>query len=576
VILKKSGRISERLSTSSWLSCTTCSNEQVSLHISIHPPFGYHEEVKNTIEILIKEALRGLDIQDTDFVVEHPADLKMGDYSTNVGIKRRTRAQEIFEYLDKNKTDDIERVEIAGPGFINFYLSKKFFLNSLKQIIDAGDNFGQNSNLEDKKFLVEHTQPNPFKEFHIGHMMNNIIGESVAGMIKANGANVKTVTYHGDVGLHVAKAIWGALKQSGDFTGAYAFGHKSYEDDENAKKEIIEINKKIYDKSDSKVNALYESGRQNSLDDFELMYKRLGSEFAGHFYESEAGEIGKKLVLENAGEVFEESEGAIIFKGEKFGLHTRVFLNSEKLPTYEAKEVGLAKIKKNKFVYDESITITANEQDAFFNVVEVAISQIFPELNGKLRHLSHGVLKLPSGKMSSRTGTIITAEDLIEDVKKIISDKGDIAQEEVAIGAIKYMILRQSIGNDIIFDLEKSVSTEGDSGVYLQYAYARTNSILEKADKSADTNIKIEENYEIEKLLYRFPEVVENAMDEFAPSHITTYLTQLAGSFNSLYAREQILSDKPESAYLIAVTKAFNTVMKNGLTILGIPTPERM
>ncbi|MFZ2484887.1 MAG: DALR anticodon-binding domain-containing protein, partial [Minisyncoccia bacterium] len=218
-----------------------------------------------------------------------------------------------------------------------------------------------------------------------------------------------------------------------------------------------------------------------------------------------------------------------------------------------------------------SITVTANEQDAFFKVVEVAIGEVFLELKGKLTHLSHGMLRLPTGKMSSRTGDVITAEELIESVKEKV--KGD---EAVAVGAIKYMILRQAIGNDIIFDIEKSVSTEGDSGVYLQYAYARTNSLLEKAEQKPDTKAPRENTHEVEKLLYRFPEIVERAGKEYAPNYITTYLTELASSFNNFYAHEQIIGDSPESSYRLAITKAFNIVMRNGLTILGIPAPEKM
>ena len=271
--------------------------------------------------------------------------------------------------------------------------------------------------------------------------------------------------------------------------------------------------------------------------------------------------------------------GAVVFHGEKFDehLHTRVFINSEGLPTYEAKELGLAKIKYEAYPYTKSVVVTGNEINDYFKVLLEAMKQIFPDLEKKTKHISHGMLRLTTGKMSSRTGDVITAESLIDEVKEKV--KGD---EAVAIGAIKYMILRQSIGNDIIFDIEKSVSTEGDSGVYLQYSYARTNSLLEKAKVAGvstwqvDTPMGVRKMHELEKLLYRFPEVVERSMKEYAPNYLTTYLTELAGSFSNLYAAEQIISDSPESPYLIAVTKAFNIVMKNGLTILGIPTPERM
>ncbi len=531
--------------------------------------------MKETIEKLVKEALQSLNLESVDFVVEHPTDLKMGDYSTNVGIKTG-KAKEIYNHLAVQQLSGVERVELAGPGFINFYLSKEFFKNSLKEIIDAGENFGKGEHAKGFKVMVEHTQPNPFKEFHIGHMMNNAIGESLARIIKANGGEVKTASYHGDVGMHVAKALW---------KGNYALGAKAFEEDPQAKTEIQEINRKIYDRSDKDINEKYEEGKSKSIAKFEKIYEKLGSKFDFNFFESESGEIGKKLVLENIGKVFEESEGAVVFKGEKYGLHTRVFLNSDKLPTYEAKEVGLAKIKKDKYSFDHSLTITGNEQDGFFKVVEVAIGEVFSELKGKLSHLSHGMLRLPTGKMSSRTGNVITAEALIEEVKTKV--KGD---EQVAIGAIKYMILRQAIGHDIIFDMEKSVSTVGDSGVYLQYAHARANSLLAKAASlagkgqtlstdSQGLTLKSEtlrETHEIERLLYRFPEIVERAGQEYAPNYITTYLTELASAFNNFYAHEQVLDGSPESGYRLAIVEAFRNVMKNGLTILGIPAPERM
>ncbi len=542
--------------------------------------------MQDKIKEIIQSALKNLGIkEDVDFAIEHPEDIKNGDYSSNVAMvlakKLETNPKELAEKIvmtlrqAQGGFPEIQEIQVAGPGFINFHLSKEFFADSVKKITENG-NFGASDIFSGRKFFIEHTQPNPFKEFHIGHLMNNAIGEAVVRLVKVCGGEVKAATYHGDKGLHVAKAVWYLLKHSGNFIVAYANGHKAYEEDESARKEIIEINKKIYDGTDSQINLLFEAGRESSFEYFESIYKKLDSHFDHHFLESEAGEIGQKLVLENLGKVFKESEGAVVFEGEKFGLHTRVFLNSEKLPTYEAKEVGLAKIKKDLFAYDQSITITANEQDAFFDVTEVAIGEVFPELKGKLKHLSHGMLRLPTGKMSSRTGDVITAESLINLLKEKV--KGD---ERVAIGAIKYMILRQAVGGDIIFDIEKSVSTEGDSGVYLQYSYARANSILEKAkENKISAEVGLPQDWqvmEVERLLYRFPEVVLRAGEEFAPHYIASYLVELARAYNSFYGKEQIVnSEDPSSPYKVALSHAFATVMKNGLTVLGIPVLEKM
>ena len=520
--------------------------------------------MKKEIEKLIEGALKELNIESKGFVVEHP-DLKMGDYSTNVAIKHG-RKDEIWGRLNQNKPEWIEKIELAGPGFINFTLSKEFFKKSLREIIEKGEKFGKGEHAKGFKVMVEHTDPNPFKEFHIGHLMPNVIGSSLAKIFEWNGAEVKQANYQGDKGLHVAKAVW-ALMKGVEHKNAYAEGHKAFEENPGAKQEIEILNKKIYDTSDGEVNRIYEEGRKQSLDYFEEIYKKLGSKFDYYFFESETAPIGKKIVEENIGKVFEESEGAIVFKGS----HTRVFINSQGIPTYEAKDLGNAKNKYEKYPYDLSVVVTGNEIKDYFRVVLEAMERVLPELAKKTKHLPHGMLRLPSGKMSSRSGNVVTAEELIEEVKGRV--KGD---QEVAIGAIKYMILRQGIGQDIIFDFEKSVSTEGDSGVYLQYAHARANSILEKAGKRGDASGERGKTHEVEKLLYRFPEIVERAGAEYAPNYITTYLTELAGAFNNFYAHEPVLEESPESSYRLAVVEAFKTVMKNGLTVLGIPAPERM
>lgn len=565
-------------------------------------------QIKEKIKNWVRETLQ----IEGEVLLVHPKFLDQGDFALVVS------PQNIFDYteaLKNNLITEVGGVEAVSPRFINIHLSKQFFADSIKEVLERQEEFGNTNLLEDQNIIVEHTQPNPFKEFHIGHLMNNAIGESVARILRANGAYTKSVSYHGDVGLHVAKTIWAIMHSDffvsefvGDFGRAYSLGNKAYEEDEEARKQIIEINKKIYDRSYEEVNSIYDKGKVVSLEYFESIYKRLGSHFDEKFFESQSGEVGKQIVLENVGKVFEEGEaGAIIFKGENFEpkTHTRVFINKEGLPTYEAKEVGLAKIKKDKWAYNRSITITANEQDAFFNVVEVAIGEVFPELKGKLHHLSHGMLKLTSGKMSSRTGDVITAESLIEQVKEKIKEKikdpssleattrqsRELTEEEkeniaevVAIGAIKYSILRQAVGGDIIFDFEKSISFEGDSGPYLQYAYVRARAVLEKASHfakaSQDTFTEVPEgwvNVGVEKLLYRFPEVVEKASKEYSPHHLVTYLTELAGAFNSFYATEKIADESdPSSPYKLAITNAVSVILQNGLKLLGIKTVERM
>lgn len=565
--------------------------------------------IKEILANVIKKAVLSAGFDVDDIYLEHPADLRYGDYSTNIALilaKRVNKnpkelAEEITRYIVRNKPEEVEKVETAGVGFINFYLLKEFFTESIKEILAKDDKWGSNDFYKNKKIIIEYTDPNPFKEFHIGHLMSNAIGESVSRIIEFSGAEVKRANYQGDVGLHTAKAVWalqqipqglslGDLGDSKTFGKAYAEGAKAYEEDEKAKKEIKEINKKIYNRSDKKINELYDNGRKTSLEYFEKIYEKLGTKFDEYFFESETGPVGKEIVEDNLKKVFEESDGAIVFRGEKYGLHTRVFITSEGLPTYEAKDLALTKIKKDRFDYDESIIVTANEQKEYYKVVVSAIKQIFPKLSEKIKHIAHGMLRLQNGKMSSRTGDIITGEFLIEEVKnkilkKIkdfdIEDKEAVA-EKVGIGAIKYSILKQSTGKDIIFDYDKSLSFEGDSGPYLQYARVRANAVLEKAKlKNIKINIKtLKRNTDIdgnlEKLLYRFPEVVQRANIEHEPHYITTYLTELAGAFNSFYAKERIIEESETSDYKVALTKAFEITMKNGLWLLGIKIPDKM
>ena len=204
--------------------------------------------IKQDIEKAVREALQSLELE-TSFTVEHPTDLKMGDFSTNAGIKTG-KAKELLEHLAAQQLSGMEKVEMAGPGFINFYLSKEFFKESLGEIVDKGSEFGRGEHAKGYKVMVEHTDPNPFKEFHIGHLMPNVIGSTLARIFEWNGAEVKQVNYQGDKGLHVAKAVWGILHGK---KNPYAAGHKAYA---THKEEIDAINKKIYDGSDPEINKV--------------------------------------------------------------------------------------------------------------------------------------------------------------------------------------------------------------------------------------------------------------------------------------------------------------------------------
>ncbi|MBI4121094.1 MAG: arginine--tRNA ligase [Parcubacteria group bacterium] len=551
--------------------------------------------IQNKLKNLIKGVITELGIEAEDIHLEHPAELAHGDYSTNVAmaaakmakVNPKALAEKIAAKLNEKKDEDIAKIEVAGPGFINLHLSSSFFGKSMGEAVSEGDSWGRNKAYEGKKVMVEYTDPNPFKEFHIGHLMSNAIGESIAQLIEFGGAKVKRANWQGDVGPHVAKALWGKMQKPGLGWGeAYAYGAGEYD---AHKEEIDTINQKVYAKSDSAINALYDEGRAESLKRFEELYKTLGTTFDHYFFEGKEGLLGKPIVEEFLKKgVFEESDGAVVFKGEKYNLHTRVFLTSRGLPTYEAKELGLNKTKfEVEPDLDASIIVTANEQTDYFRVVLKVMELIFPEIASKTTHIAHGVMKFASGKMSSRKGNVVTGESLLLGLEKLAEQKineggrtGDTAEnlaEVVAVGAIKYSILKQNTGRDIVFDPEQSLSFEGDSGPYLQYTHARARSILRKAEERG-IEPRAEERAvgDVERMLYRFPEVVARASKEYEPHYVTTYLTELAGAFNTFYAKERILDAGEDAPYRVLLTEAVAVTLKNGLHLLGIKAPEVM
>ncbi|MCX6765165.1 MAG: arginine--tRNA ligase [Candidatus Nealsonbacteria bacterium] len=565
------------------------------------------EEIKN----ILKKALKNADFNILeDILIGQPEKKEFGDYSTNIAlvlakkanINPREVADSIKKEIENIKSDILNKVEVAGPGFINFFVSGKVFIDNLKNI---DKNIGKTSDLKGKKVILDYTDPNPFKEFHIGHLMTNTIGESLSRIFEFQGGRVKRVCYQGDVGIHVAKAMWGILQNKVNFpkdsallsekmrflSAAYAKGAEAYDNDENAKKEIVELNKKIFERTDKEINKYYDKGKKWSLEHFDELYIKLGTKFDYFIFESEVSGLGKKIVESGLKKgIFEKSEGAVVFKGEKCGLHTRVFINSEGLPTYEAKDLALAETKYKKYKYDQSFVITGNEVNEYFKVMLCAMKEINPSLASKTKHIGHGMLRLPEGKMSSRTGKVMTGESLLEKVEELVKDKikdrelslkekAEIV-ESVAVGAIRYSILRQSIGSNIIYDFDKSISFEGDSGPYLQYSYTRAASVLKKAkeERIKPSFKKVPDKItELEKAMYDFSDVVSRAGKNYEPHYLVSYLTELAGIFNSYYAENKIVDKSDElSPYKVALTDAFSLIMKNGMWLLGINSLEKM
>ncbi len=559
--------------------------------------------MEDVITTAIVEALEKLGIAPVDFVVEHPADTAHGDYACNIamvlskslGKSPRMIAEEIIEVVT-GEIEYVERITIAGPGFINFYLARDFFTAETARIIALGKTWGHNDVLRGKTIVIEYTSPNLFKPLHIGNLVGNIIGESFTRLFEMSGATVKRFNYPSDIGLTVAKGVWGLKKLNsdpGDITAlgeAYRTGNDAYEAGGSDAEEIKAVNIALYQNSDAELSRLRAAGIATSRTHLNELLRQLGTTFDVEITESEASVPGTTIVRAATGTIFKESDGAVVYEGEKVGLHTRVFLNSKGLPTYEAKDIGHFTLKQEAEPdWDHSVIVTGNEQAEYFKVVFAALRELFPEIGERvLEHIPTGFLTLTTGKMSSRKGNVLTGESLLADLQDAAKDRAvaprtddvDVLSEEIAVAALKYQILKHGVGSNIVFDKEKALSFEGDSGPYLQYTYARIGSVLEKAATvglSPSWKHVPEVPYAVERVLYRFEAVVASALAERAPQQVVVYLTELAGLFNTFYAHEKIADVTDEYApYKMAVAQAVAVTLKNGLRALGIKTPERL
>jgi len=549
------------------------------------------QELADLIKIVAKKTF-GADIKPE---LTRPEE-QFGDFSSNVALQlaaaQNKKPQEIAQQLvSQLKSPILAKVEVAGPGFINFWLSDE----ALAKLLAAEPT----KSLKGQEVVVEYSDPNPFKVLHVGHLYTSVVGDAIAKVLESAGAKVHRVNFGGDVGLHVAKTMWAMLQTLGGespekldqiekakrpqwLADRYVEGNNAFEQNESIKSLIEELNKRIYeiqaqqDKT-SPLAQIYWMTRQWSYDYFDEFYARIGSHFEKYYPESATFEPGMKVVEANIGKVFEESKGAIVFKGEVHNMHTRVFVNSQGLPTYETKDVGLIMLKNQDYHFDQSIIITGNEQAEYMQVVLKAVEQIEPELAKKTTHITHGMVKLSGGtKMSSRRGNIIKAEDVLDAAAAANKEVNKQENQDTALGAVKYAFLKHRIGADIIFDPAESVSLQGNSGPYLQYAYVRARSILQKAKPQPTEIGKFEEGERsLARKISEYPEVIEKAVSELMPHHVATYLYELAQTFNRFYENSRVVGDPRETVRLNLVESYANT-LKGGLELLNIPVLEKM
>ncbi len=573
---------------------------------------------------LIKQALTDIASGDVVFSLDQPEEIAHGDYATNIAfplskkenISPKAYAEKVIPLLLETLKDIVEKIDVAGPGFINFFLKDEMLRKE-----NEGDEKNSIAKYAGKNILVEHSSPNLFKPFHVGHLMNNIVGEFVTRAVIVGGARTQVLCFPSDISFGIAKAIyiWKKDREEGVslsldflehgndlqketelvtyFGDCYVRGVALAKEKPELEVEMRTIAKNLYTKALGEDYELWNTAREVNSAYFSRVLESIGSKMGTIIYESDVDVLGKETVRTNTGEgkVFTESEGAVVYipDEDRKDINTSVFITGEGHATYEAKDLGLIQKKFSEFGFvDYSYFITDQEQSNHFKVVLDAASKLegeWPERVVKSIHVPHGRMLFKGQKMSSRLGGVPLALDVIGVVEEEVRERAGekIAhlsplqksnlEREIALSALRIAVLRSKPGININFDPETSLSFEGDSGPYLLYTHARCASLLGKGGAVVPTWGTLPVTH-LEKKLAHFERELASACEDLAPQKLVTYLFSVAQLFNGYYASTQILveGDDVGNAHRLKVVERTKKVLHKGLHILGIEAPERM
>ena len=547
-------------------------------------------EYMNRYADIVARTVKALFAIDVEIKLSRP-DPTFGDIATNVAMQLAGRLhespREIAETIARElRTNDafLDAV-VAGPGFINITLGATSLLDMTRQespLFRAG-----------QTIVIETNNPNPFKAMHIGHAFNAILGDTIANLLAVSGGQVYRVSYHGDVGLHVGKSMYALLRYAdGDFTKIesipkidrntfmskmYAEGSKAYKEDETAQSEINDLAEQSFEPTSGLYIQIYDLCKAWSFEQIDHLVARLGNQPTVYrFLESDADHRGVEVVKRNVPKVFQESSGALIFEGSKYGAFDNVFVASNGRGLYAARDLGLMLLKNEQFHPDKSYIVTAEEQRDYFKGVIAAAGLVWPDRKDVTVNISTGTVKLTTGKMSSRDGDVIEIAWLFDQFTAAIAERGGEPTDEIIAGALRYQFLKVKIGGDVVFDVDEAVSLTGNTGSYLQYAHARARRILEKSGASFVMPITLrDEDYALVRKLGEYAEIVELATRQLEPHHICNYLFELAQEFNRYYEKNQVIGSEYEQ-HRLGLVGLYADILQAGLAILGIHAPSRM
>ncbi|MBR5443805.1 MAG: arginine--tRNA ligase [Paludibacteraceae bacterium] len=537
-------------------------------------------------------------------------------------------AQEVGEALVGELVEQYNAVQ----GFLNLSIAQSYWLEQL-QGIAAADNYGQLSRGEEEKplMMVEYSSPNTNKPLHLGHVRNNLLGYSIAKIQEANGWNVVKTNIVNDRGIHICKSMlaWqkfgnGETPETsgkkgdhliGDYYVRFDVEYKAQikelmaggMDEETAKKEaplIKEAQAMLvkWEQNDPEVRALWQKMNEWVYTGFDETYAQMGVGFDKIYYESDTYLVGKGEVERGLakGDFYRREDGSVWADLAQNGLDEKLLLRADGTSVYMTQDIGTAKLRFQDYPINKMVYVVGNEQEYHFKVLSILLDRLGFPFGKELVHFSYGMVELPNGKMKSREGTVVDADDLmaqmIADAKEISKDKvntlPDITEEEaneiarmVGLGALKYFILKVDPRKNMLFNPEESIDFNGNTGPFIQYTYARIQSVLRKAGEHIDSRLSNPESTTLSEkelaLIQRlvdYPAAVRQAGDEFSPAVIANYAYALACDFNSFYHDHSILNeaDVEKRALRLLLSQTVAKVIKSAMALLGIEVPNRM
>lgn len=537
--------------------------------------------------------------------LEVPQNPNLGDYAIPCFILvkqyKKDPAEIAKELSDKLEIKGVE-IEAIGP-YLNFFIDKSTIAKDVLTEVFKNKDYGK-GRVKKEKVMVEYSQANTHKAFHVGHIRGTSLGESLSRILKYQGYEVVQANYQGDTGAHVAKWLWCYLKyhknekppkKDPEKWIASIYVEAVKKTNEKTQKEIDEVNFKLENNKDKKLKALWKKTRKWSLDSLDLIYDDLDAHFDRFFFEREmekrARELSKELVKKKIAKVSEE---ATIMNLKRYNLGVWVLLRKDGTCLYSAKDVALAERKFKDFKIDKSIYVVGSEQSMHMQQLFKTLDLMKFKQAKKCYHLSFAEVRLSTGKMSSRTGENILYSELKEEMVKKIkeevekrhktwkAERKNKAIKNVFSAAMKFEMLVQAPNRSLVFDIKKALDFEGATGPYIQYAHARCNSILKKYQHKIDDKIEFEllnEDAEVAlvKLMQEFPDLVTKAAKNYKPSLVANYTLKFAQTFSDFYNLCHVITeDKELTKARILLVYCTKQVLKKGLTLLGIEAPLEM